>query len=61
MKYVIIYQCKVWHAGKVQRIEDFKLHTALAEFARLIRLPGVIYAKLFQDKKLIANYVADDL
>ena len=61
MKYVILYQCKVWHAGEVQRIEIFNLLSASSEFGRLIRLPGVIYAKLFQDNKLIANFVADGL
>lgn len=61
MKYEIFYQCKVWKKDEVQRIEAFKLHTASTEFARLIRLPGVIYAKLFQDKKLIAHFVADGL
>lgn len=61
MKYEIFYQCKVWKKNEVKRIETFRLHTASTEFARLIRLPGVIYVKLFEDKKMIAHFDADGL
>lgn len=61
MKYEIFYQCKVWNKDEVQRIEIFNLLSASSEFGRLIRMPGVIYAKLFEDKKMIAHFVADGL
>ena len=61
MKYEISYECEVWKKNEVQHIEAFNLHFASSEFARLVRLPGVIYAKLFQDSKLIAYYVASGL
>lgn len=61
MKYEIFYQCKVWKKDEVQQVEFFNLLCASSEFGKLIRTPGVIYAKLFEDKKLIAHFVADGL
>lgn len=61
MKWEIFYECSVWKKNKVQNIEAFDLHLATSEFARIIRLPGVIYAKLFQDGNLIAYYVASGI
>lgn len=56
MKYELFYQHKVWHKDQVQKIEVFKLHTASTEFSRLMRLPGVLYVRMFEDKKLVAEY-----
>ena len=60
-KYEIVYQCKVWKKDECQRIETFNLFVASFEFGRLIRTPGIIYAKLFEDNKMVAHFVASCL
>lgn len=61
MKYELFYQHKVWRKDQIQKIEVFKLHTASTEFARLMRLPGVLYVRMFEDKKLVAEYRKEGL
>ena len=61
MKYEIFHEHKVWHKGEVQRITVFRLQTASTEFSRLMRQPGTLYVKLFENNKLIAQFCANGI